>query len=306
MTFPESALPTGADAEYKAARGAWVDLKAKETQDWGAQQASALWDNLYSRHEPLINGRVVLDLGCSWGYMLKFLSERFKPARLIGTDVKPWWESRTHGWDFAALGDRVQFFAGDLPSITAIRPSSVDLILCTSVLQYMSPEQLEGNLTRCYDLLRPGGEMILRTRVFTSYIGADLHREIELPYVHLLYGERDLAAHVRRTHQKEPPYLNWFTASTYLAVFVRTGFEVLDVRRRMNKNAPAVMERVSKAFPWVSPEELLCAELEARLTRPIEPEELDMFGKVVITRGPSGMEAFRESEGPSDSAPTGQ
>jgi cyclopropane fatty-acyl-phospholipid synthase-like methyltransferase len=268
---------SSAAARSGFARRKWVSREAKDTQRWGRSQAEALWDNLFARYGPVVDAATVLDLGCSWGYLLKFLADEFKPRRLIGTDIEPWWDRAEYGWDHARLGERIEFHAGDLPSIGSIPDESVDLILCTSVLQYMTPEQLEANMERAYELLRPGGEMLVRTRVFTSYIGADLHRDIELPYVHLLHGERDLALFMRARRGKEPPYLNWLTASTYLAIFMRSGFEVLDARRRMNKAAPEVMDRVGEAFPWIAPEELLCAELEARLLRPIEPEELGRF-----------------------------
>lgn len=267
--------PLQPSADYREHRATWVDVKEKDTVPWGRQQAASLWERLYARYDPMVDGQTVLDVGCSWGYLLMYLSEQFKPARLIGTDIKPWWEQKNHGWNYAALGDRLQFFVGDLAENRQIPDQSVDLILCTSVLQYMTPEQIEANLTRAYDLLRPGGQMILRTRVFTSYIGADLHREIELPYVHLLHGECDLARFLdERRHGKKPPYLNWLTATSYAAILIRSGFEVLDLQRRPNKHAPEVLQRVVEAYPWISTDELTCAELEAQLLRPVCPEDL--------------------------------
>jgi SAM-dependent methyltransferase len=252
-----------------------ASTEAKETQGWGTDQASNLWSNLYERYSPTIDGRTVLDLGCSWGYMLKFLAERFRPRRLIGTDVRPHWETQRHGWDYGR--EPFEFLVGDLPDSSAIELRSVDVMLCTSVLQYMTPEQLEANLERAYDLLRPGGELLLRTRVFTSYIGADLHEDIDLPYAHLLYGEPEIAAALR-SRGKEPPYLNWLTASTYVAIFIRAGFEIVDARRRPNRAAPEAMDRVEARFPWIGREELTCAELEARLVRPVELGDLDVPG----------------------------
>jgi len=252
-----------------------VSPKEKETIAWGRQQAAALWNNLYCRYDPIVDGRTVLDLGCSWGYLLMYLAERFRPARLIGTDIKPWWQISAHGWNYADLGERISFFVGELAQNRDLPDRSVDLILCSSVLQYMTPEQIEANLERAYDLLRPGGEMILRTRVFTSYIGADLHHDIALPYAHLLYAERDLQRFLgERCGGKAAPYLNWLTASSYLAIFTRVGFEVLDVQRRPNRHATDVLERVIAAYPWISRAELTCAELEAHLLRPLEPEDL--------------------------------
>jgi SAM-dependent methyltransferase len=246
---------------------------AKKDLVWGAAQAEVLWTGLYERYEPRIDASTVLDMGCSWGYMLRFLAERFQPRLLIGTDVSPWWERDGHGWDYGRLGDRLQFHVGDLREIGAIPERSVDFLLSTSVLQYMTPEQLAANLSRAYDLLRPGGEMILRTRVWTSYIGADLHTQIGLPSVHMLYPRRDLDAWVEARGGR-PKYMNALTASTYLTTFVRAGFEVLDARRRMNSLPDELRARLEAEYPWIAPEELHCAELEARLLRPFEADDL--------------------------------
>lgn len=267
------------DIEYNRKRKKLVDLEAKKSIELGNSQAHSLWENLYSRYIPSVNGQTVLDLGCSWGYLLKYLSEKFTPSRLIGVDIKPDWNSLKKEWDYS----KVQFCTGNLFEINQIPQKSIDLILCSSVLQYMTPEEIESNLTKAYVLLRPGGEMILRTHAFTSYIGADIHRDVELPYDHLLYREKDITRFMMVNRGQNLPYVNWLTASTYLSIFVRTGFEIIDARRRMNSVSPEVMRVVTKKFPWIAPNELLCSELEARLIRPIEPNELTLFGDMIIT-----------------------
>jgi hypothetical protein len=254
-------------------KGVGTQRPAKKDSAWGAAQAEVLWTGLYARYDPPIDGSTVLDMGCSWGYMLRFLAERFEPRLLIGTDLSPWWEREGHGWDYGRLGAGLQFHVGDLWEIAEISERSVDLLLSTSVLQYMTPEQLEANLARSYDLLRAGGEMILRTRVWTSYIGADLHNEIEQPSVHMLYPQRDLDAWVEARGGR-PKYMNALTASSYLATFVRAGFEVLDARRRMNSLSDELRARLEAEYPWIAPDELHCAELEARLLRPFEADDL--------------------------------
>lgn len=250
-------------------------LEAEKAKlEWGAQQAGALWDNLYARYSPIIDGRVVLDLGCSWGYMLKYLLDRFKPRKVIGVDISPLWESVPHGWDYGAHGERLQFHAGSLDRIQDLTPRSVDYVLCTSVLQYMRPELLLRTLERAYELLAPAGELLLRTRCFTSYIGADLHSHYEQDYVHLLNPLRDLHRDLQATKGVRGRYLNYLTASNYVAVFQQAGFEVVDLRRRQSSRSPELIEQVRQMFPWVPPDDLLCAELEARLLRPIEAEDL--------------------------------
>jgi ubiquinone/menaquinone biosynthesis C-methylase UbiE len=255
----------------------------KSKLEWGAQQAAALWDNLYARYKPAINGKVVLDLGCSWGYMLKFLLERFSPTKLIGVDVSPLWESVEHGWNYAEHSARVEFHAGFLDELEGLAPRSVDYVLCTSVLQYIRPERLQMTLERGYDLLRPGGEMLLRTRCFTSYVGADLHSHYSQDYVHLLNPLRDVHRDLQTWKGVEGRYLNYLTASNYIALFQQAGFEVLDARRRQNLRSPELVEQLKKMFPWVPPDDLLCAELEARLLRPIEAADLPELERPLST-----------------------
>ena len=260
------------DDEYLKTRSEWVSPEEKEKQDWGDEHARKLWEGLYSHYSPKIDDSTILDLGCSWGYLLKFISENFAPRKLIGTDIEQRWDSVDHGWDYVSLGENLEFFASDLSEINEIAEQSLDLIMCTSVLQYMTPDKVEQNMSKAFNLLKQGGEMILRTRVWTSYIGADLHREITLPYAHLLYSEKETSEVLKRKGKK-PKRLNWLTANTYLVIFTRAGFEVLDAKRKMNNKAPKVMERVIEEYPWISPEELLCSDLEVRLIRPFEPAD---------------------------------
>lgn len=264
-------------------------VEEKRQSQWGTSQAHALWQSLYGPMGAVVDGRTVLDLGCSWGYMMRFLAEEFRPRKLIGTDPGGAWEPSDSGWDWMAMGDLVEFHRGDLAEIHAIPDGSVDLIMCTSVLQYMTPEGIEANLATCRRLLRPGGEMILRTRCFTSYIGADLHRLIDTPYVHMIHPEDDLRSWVAEHHDRATPYLNWLTATTYVTTFVRAGFEVVDVRRRMNSRAPDVRERVAELYPWIDETERNVAEVEARLVRPVTVEDLPALGPIIgghVAAGP--------------------
>ena len=293
---------TGVDEDYLESRSKLVTREEKGGSDWGGGMAQKIWDGLYSRHSPVIDGATILDIGCSWGYLLKFIEETFKPAKMIGTDIRPWWEIEDHGWNYEELGDRLQLIASDLTEIEDIPSESVDLAMCTSVLQYLTPENVEANMEKAYSLLKPGGEMILRTRVWTSAIGADLHREIELPYAHLLYSKAETDRVVEEMG-KQTKYLNWLDSNTYLAIFHRVGFEMIDVRRRMNHHAENVASRVLDMYPWVDPKEALCAELEVRMVKPIEEgDEVGADGEVeyrCITCGTSAsqFEALNGIEG---------
>jgi SAM-dependent methyltransferase len=263
-------------------------LEAEKSRvEWGEQQASALWTNLYKRYDPIIDGRVILDLGCSWGYMLMYLHKHFRPRKTIGVDVASLWDTVPHGWDYKALLDRSEFHAGLLPELDGIQRGSVDYVLCTSVLQYMRPEMIVATLECVYDLLRPGGEMILRTRCFTSYIGADMHSYYNQDYVHLLHPLNVVRHDLKAWLGRDARYLNYLTASNYIALFNQSGLEALDIRRRNNSQSPDLMEKIQAAYPWISSDELLCAEVEARLLRPIEPDDLDGLGKSKHTNQPA-------------------
>lgn len=277
MTKPGEGL-----ADYRADRAKWVSDTGKLSPDWGIEQAEKLWNGLYSRWNPVIDGRVVLDLGCSWGYLLRRLAELNRPAKLIGVDVRSWWTEVDSGWH-EEMGDGVvEFLEGELGSVP-LDDGSVDLMLCSSVFQYLPPEDLLATLERAYRILTPGGELLLRTQLYTSYLGASLHRDYELPYVHLLHGEDLLRDRLRARRDRTPQYTNGLTASSYLATFAAAGFQILDARRLMNRHAPEVQERVAEEFP-VAANELGCTGLEARLLRPIEPDELERFAPMTSTR----------------------
>jgi SAM-dependent methyltransferase len=269
-------------ADYRADRAKWVSDRGKLSPDWGYEQAHKLWDGLYSRWNPVIDGRVVLDLGCSWGYVLRLLLERHTPRKLIGVDVRSWWTEVESGWERDVGDGVVEFLEGDLRSVP-VDEGSVDLVLCSSVFQYLPPEELLATLERAYRILRPGGELLLRTQLYTSYLGASLHRDYELPYVHLLHGEDLLRDRLRAGRDRTPQYTNGLTASSYLATFAAAGFDILDARRLINRHAPEVQARVAADFP-VSANELNCTGLEARLLRPIEPDELELFAPMTSTR----------------------
>jgi SAM-dependent methyltransferase len=248
----------------------------KSSQEWGAQWAQGLWDGLFARHDPLIDGQVVLDLGCNWGYTLKFFAEHFRPAKLIGVDLRPTWRTLPHGWGYELLGGLVEFHEGHFAEMDQLDPATVDLIVSSSTFQYMTPEEAEASAAKAYSLLRPGGEAIIRTRTAGSHIGADLHMLFgDAPYAHLLYGRpaiEQVSSEANRRFQE----LNFLTASSYLAIFMRCGFEVIDATRRLPSvaNRPELAQRVREQLPGVSDQELFCADLDVRLVRPIDPKDL--------------------------------
>jgi cyclopropane fatty-acyl-phospholipid synthase-like methyltransferase len=130
-----------------------------------AADRAEVWAELLRLWNPVVDAQVVVELGSG---QLSSLDEQFTPRRLIT--------------------------AADLTSADALEAGSVDLIVCSSGLESMTPERVEANVERAYRLLRPGGQLLLRV--------AMTHRQAATD-----------------------PYVNWLTPSTYLAIFVRSGFE---------------------------------------------------------------------------------
>ena len=242
----------------------------KMTLEWGHSFAEKLWEGLYSRYNPFLTNKTVLDFGCSWGYVLKFISEIDAPKRLIGFDLADLWFQMKDKWDYESNPFPMEFHKQDICENRSIPSGSVDLVLSTSVLQYIAPDHLERTLDKIYSLLKPGGEFLLRTRCFTSYIGADFHTAFSDPYLHLLQsGKKVDSAYFSKVGRK-PRYLNTLTASSYVALFHRAGFEILDLNFRMNKQEPDRMKKVSEKWSWISEDELNVAEIEARLIVPLK------------------------------------
>lgn len=100
---------------------------------------------------------VVLDAGCGQGRALPPLQARFKPARLIGTDVD------THGLELARAeaarqGIVPELLEADCAAIP-LPDASVDLIFCHQTLHHLVRQ--EETLKEFHRLLKPGGTLLL-------------------------------------------------------------------------------------------------------------------------------------------------
>jgi cyclopropane fatty-acyl-phospholipid synthase-like methyltransferase len=172
-------------------------MSAHAEADWGEARADALWRDLFARYTPVVDRAVVLDVGCSWGYVLRHLAAHHRPRRLVGVDTAAHWEAAGDARDPA-----IELHCCELAELDAIDEGSVDLVLCTATLEHMTPEGVEATLRRASALLRPGGRAILRIGIFASAARAE----------------------------RQPRYVNWLTPSTYGTIFRRAGLEVLDLR----------------------------------------------------------------------------
>jgi phosphoethanolamine N-methyltransferase len=96
-------------------------------------------------------GRDVLDLGCGTGGITRFLSETYRPARIVGIDVDPGLIARATR---AGLGNGLSFRAvtpGPLPFPDA----SFDVVFSKDAMVHIADK--EALFAEIFRVLRPGG-----------------------------------------------------------------------------------------------------------------------------------------------------
>jgi 2-polyprenyl-3-methyl-5-hydroxy-6-metoxy-1,4-benzoquinol methylase len=98
-------------------------------------------------------GAVIMEIGCSSGFLVRRLVESFPDANVIGADV---------------VKEPLHRLAQQAPGIPLIRfdllqcplpPASVDVLVMLNVLEHIEDDRLA--LRRALELLKPGGSLIL-------------------------------------------------------------------------------------------------------------------------------------------------
>lgn len=115
--------------------------------------------NTYSPRGPLGRSTQVLDFGCGWGRVIRFLLKEVEPARLWGIDCDRDVIDvcrRTNRW--------CTFLAVDPSPPTTLEPATFDLIYAYSVFSHLSEKSHDEWLDEFSRLMRPGGVLVLTTR----------------------------------------------------------------------------------------------------------------------------------------------
>jgi SAM-dependent methyltransferase len=238
----------------------------KLTREWGDEWARGLWDEVLGRFEISWQGTTVLDFGCAWGYVTKFLVEHAGVAHAHGVDLHPMWEGMTDGYrPYDVAG--VHLHAGDVRELPALQRLHFDTIVSLGTVFLLEPTQLMNTLHWFYDHLKPGGSCVLQTRTYSHYDGADLGSRAPR-FAHLLFSERDIAAHLDRAGSPPARLVNASCAATYLVQFARAGFAIERVNRTRDGIDEALIEEHAAKLQWLDPEELRTSGLEVHLRRP--------------------------------------
>lgn len=208
----------------------------------------------------------MLDFGCAWGYVPKYLVERAGVNEAHGVDVHPVWEAMVDGFRPDSVPG-VHLHAGDVLKLPALQRLHFDVILTIGTVFLLEPSRLMGVLHWFYDHLKPGGHCLIQTRTYAHYDGADLGERAP-HFAHLLFGEREIRAFLHGSGAAPPRYVNPSCAATYLAQFARAGFSIEKADRLSDGVDEALLGEHAAKLRWVAPAELRTSGLAAQLQRP--------------------------------------
>jgi trans-aconitate methyltransferase len=242
----------------------------KLSPEWGLQTARELWDGFLSRFDVTWRGARVLDFGCSWGYVLRLLMDEQGTSSVHGVDTSAVWEQLA---DPALVAD-LSLHAGEIDAVPALQDERFDVILTSGTLMLLRPTRQYEVLRWMREHLTPGGSLLVATRTYLSHAGADQHAVLRSPLPHLVFGEPAINDLLGRRGTKPLRYMNPSCGATYLTLFRRVGFELVDVRRTDNTALEAARAAYPGRLDHFDDLELGTSEIHAHLRRPAQRAEL--------------------------------
>ena len=118
---------------------------------------------------------VVLDLGCGTGQMTRRLAERFPSATVLGLDLsRGMIERAATAVDDAGDPVHAAFAIADAAGLP-LPSASVDLVVCSESFHWYDDQP--GALAELFDVLRPGGRLMIASIATLTGIGDDALRE---------------------------------------------------------------------------------------------------------------------------------
>lgn len=195
-------------------------------------------------------GKTILELGCGKAMITANLPEKCKVKKAIGIDIVEYDEWKEH------KGRRIKLIKGDLASKQLVPEESIDIVVSGAVMEHVSkPIEMIESL---YRTLRPGGIAWMYFNLQRGPRASHRYNEIYFPWSHILFPDSVCAEfyakhypekfsfkrlaqseHDGKLNLYEPlranhfSWVNRMTVGEYLTVFKQTGFEVLDLRRRI-------------------------------------------------------------------------
>jgi 2-polyprenyl-3-methyl-5-hydroxy-6-metoxy-1,4-benzoquinol methylase len=119
------------------------------------EERLSLWHDLIDRYN--VPGGFALDLGCGSGVLTFHLAQ--KSARVVGVDAADGMVTLCEEQRKERGIDNVRFMTGRLPLIDEAGLTNADLVISSSVVEYV--EDLQGCLRLFARLLKPGAALIV-------------------------------------------------------------------------------------------------------------------------------------------------
>lgn len=123
----------------------------------------------------------ILDIGCSDGLILSALCKRLKPTYALGVDVresKRWNELSSRSLEYKSIAPDIL-----IDDHSMVTNKTFDLITCFMTLHHI--ERWDEVIATCFDLLNPGGRLLIREQCFEETTPVDSY----ISYVqHALYA----------------------------------------------------------------------------------------------------------------------
>jgi SAM-dependent methyltransferase len=165
------------------------------------------YGKLFSRFSNF-EGRTVLDLGCSSGYLLAAFLDR-QSFTAIGADADETALARGR----AEYGEWIRFIRSG-PASIPMPDASVDVIYSTDTFEHLS--QPGPMLAECHRVLRPGGRFLIHFHPWLGPYGSHLDDVVTFPWAHVVFSMDtllDVAAYLYESDQYDPACY-WFDWET--------------------------------------------------------------------------------------------
>lgn len=151
-------------------------MAASEDSHWWYRRLRRLVVETLDSAFPGAGPRTIVDVGCGTGGCCRAVRSRFGSVRCVGIDPEP--KALEH-CRASGMRELIRASASELP----LRPASADAVICLDVLYYPSIRP-DAAMQRFFDVLRPGGVLILNLPAFAR-----------------LRGQHDVAVAIRKRYR---------------------------------------------------------------------------------------------------------
>ncbi|MDP5084989.1 MAG: class I SAM-dependent methyltransferase [Yoonia sp.] len=146
-----------------------------------------------------VSKKRVLEIGCGRGEVCRALNSHFG-CEVVGVDV-----SKYPNWD--EHQDGVSLIQTDLTDDNPLDLGSFDIIYSNSVWEHVRhPYRM---LERAFEVLKPGGHLLLSANLYRGPKASHRYREIFFPWPHLLFSDEVIDEFYRKHLKKSPVGDTW-------------------------------------------------------------------------------------------------